>query len=216
MKLTRRQDSKHGGMAQVGSSAVSAVAVIALIGVLLLMFGQRADRVENIDAVAAGTQRAVPMQETSVGMPPIPVAPSPEDHMGAEPGPIVPRGSVQAEPGTAEAKAHTPVDYHGSFTDNEIANAPRGNVVLFNQTFDQYKANGLRDALNAGGWKVTAVDRWNGAVQATTVYYPVGMELEARALMAAFPSIGRIKPAFAGIPSDKLTVIICKDLPTLR
>lgn len=221
MKLTRRQNSKHGGMAQFGSSAISAVAVIALVGVLLLMFGQRADRVAQIDAVAAGAQRDVPMQVASVGAPPIPVAPSPDglgpdDHMGAVPGPIVPRGTVQAEQGTAEAKAKAPVDPRGHFTDEELANAPKAKVVVFNQTRDPYLATGLRDALTAEGWTVTAVDNWNGAIPATTVYYPTGMELQARALMAKFPSIGRIKPAFAGIPSDKLTVIICKDLPTLR
>lgn len=211
-----RPGSKHRGMAQAGSSAVSAVAVIALIGVLLLMFGQRADRVEQLDAMAAGSQRSVPMQETSVEAPPIPVAPGPDEHMGAVPGPVVPRGSVQPEPGTAEAMANEPVDPRGDFTDEQIANAAKGKVVLFNQTRDPYLATGLRDALTAQGWTVTAVDDWTGTIPATTVYYPVGMELQARALMAKFPSVGRIKPAFSGIPSDKLTVIICKDLPTLR
>ncbi|MGQ0844781.1 MAG: LytR C-terminal domain-containing protein [Sporichthyaceae bacterium] len=215
--FTTRRSSTSAGLKQVGSSAVSAVAVIALIGVLLTMFGQRADRVAEIEAVAAGSQREVAAQQTLPdGGAPLPVAPSPEDRMGAVPGPLVPRGSVQPEAGTAEAKLAEPVDVNGRFTDEQLAAAPRADVVLFNQTLDAQKAEGLRTALAAAGWTVKAVDRWNGAVPATTVYYPKGMELEARALMAAFPSIGRIKPAFGGIPTDKLTVIVCKDLPALR
>ncbi len=217
-KLTQRHNStKQGGMAQIGSSAVSGVAVIALIGVLLLMFGQRADHVAELETIQAGSVQPVAAQGVdAAAVAPIPVAPGPDaapgmgpdDHMGAVPGPIVPRGSVP-EP-TAER-----ADPLGSFTEAQVAAAPRGAVVIFNQTYKPSLADGLKRELVAGGWTVSAVDRWNGAVPLTTVYYPKGMELQARALMAAFPSIGRIKPAFGGIPTDKLTVIICKDMPAL-
>lgn len=210
MFKSRRQQAQ-GGLAQVGSSAISAVAVIALIGVLLLMFGQRADRVSQIEAAHTGSQRAVPIQQGApAGQPPIPVAPGPDDQMGAVPGPIVPRGSVP-DPVTEPVE-----DPNGSFTEEQIAAATKSPVVLFNQTYTTERIEGLRQALTTAGWTVPAVDDWSGAVPTTTVYYPKGMELEARALMSAFPSIGRIKSAFAGIPKDKLTVIVCKDLPILR
>lgn len=209
MFSTRRQSKGiHAGIAQLRSSAVSALAVIALIGALLLMFGQRVDRVEQLEAMQAGSQRSVPAQQLVAGQAPIPVAPGPDDHMGAVPGPLVPRGSVP-DPMTPRE------DPKGSFTEAQIAGAAKVPVVLFNQTYSAKRIDGLRGALSAQGWTVPAVDTWHGAIPATTVYFPKGMELEARALMAAFPSISRIRPAFAGIPSDKLTLIVCGDFPIL-
>ncbi|MGQ0468150.1 MAG: LytR C-terminal domain-containing protein [Sporichthyaceae bacterium] len=192
---------------QLRSSAVSALAVIGLIGALLLVFGQRVDRVEQLEAERAGAQQPAG-QQLVAGEAPIPVAPGPDDHMGAEPGPLVPRGSVPDPTTLAE-------DPKGSFTEAEIAGAAKGPVVLFNQTYNTKRVDGLKAALTAAGWTVPATDTWHGAVPATTVYFPKGMELQARALMAAFPSISRIRPAFSGIPSDKLTVILTGDFPIL-
>lgn len=209
MFSTRRQSNGvHAGIAQLRSSAVSALAVIALIGGLLLVFGQRVDRVEQLEATAAGSQQSVPAQQLVAGEAPLPLAPGPDDHMGAVPGPLVPRGSVP-DPTPRE-------DPKGSFTEAQLAGAPKVPVVLFNQTYGTKRIEGLRGALGAQGWTVPAVDTWHGGITATTVYFPKGMELEARALMTAFPSISRIRPAFAGIPSDKLTVIVCGDFPFLR
>jgi hypothetical protein len=92
---------------------------------------------------------------------------------------------------------------------------PKVPIVLFNQTSDPARLTSLQSALVAAGWPVAATGAWKGAVPATTVYYPAGMEAQARALMAAFPSIGRIRPVFGGIPqTKKLTVIICEDRTT--
>lgn len=219
MFSTRRQSKNiHAGAAQrrsahvvssqARSSAVSALAVIALIGTLLLMFGQRVDRVEQLEAIQAGSQQPASGRQLVAGQVAIPVAPGPDEHMGAEPGPLVPRGSVPDPMTLAE-------DPKGSFTEAQIAGAAKGPVVLFNQTYNAKRIEGMRAALGAQGWIVPAVDTWHGAISATTVYFPKGMELQARALMAAFPSIARIRPAFSGIPHDKLTVIVCGDFPIL-
>ncbi len=65
--------------------------------------------------------------------------------------------------------------------------------------------------MRAAGWDVDGIGPWVGKIPMTTVYYPPGMEASARALMAAFPTITRSLPAFPGVPTDELTVIICSD-----
>ncbi|MGW1996637.1 LytR C-terminal domain-containing protein [Embleya sp. NPDC001921] len=87
----------------------------------------------------------------------------------------------------------------------------RGKVVLLDQTKVPTLAERMARRLEAAGWEVSGTDVFRGAVPATTVYHPVGQERQARALAAALPGIGRIKPAFAGIPLHRLTVIVVDD-----
>jgi hypothetical protein len=216
----RRLPGAHrSGLTELGSSAISAVAVIALVAVLLLMFGQRADHLEAVDRVAATDAPSAPAQ------PPLPVAPAPGtgDQADAVPGPIAGNGphekvAPDMAPGMPVSQAVADPTAPGVLPDNQATqvavpyNGPKVPIVLFNQTADPARLSSLQNALVAAGWPVAATDTWKGKVPQTTVYYPVGMVAQARALMAQFPSIGRIRPAFAGIPqSGKLTVIICDD-----
>ena len=82
--------------------------------------------------------------------------------------------------------------------------------MIYDQTRHPATVAALRAALTSRGWDVVGSGPWVGAVPVTTVYYPVGMEAQAKELMAAFPSIPRSRPSFAGVPDDALTVIICK------
>lgn len=93
--------------------------------------------------------------------------------------------------------------------------AERAPVVVFNQTVRRGLAADFRDALVAAGWEVAATDDWRGTVPATTIYYPPGMQDAARALMSQFPAVERIRPAFPGIPTSQLTVILCKEFPEI-
>lgn len=150
----------------LASSALAALAVIVLVGVLILAFGQNGD--DSTD---------------QAGDPPAPsVTPTPQASVTVTPSP-------------------TP----------KAVKAP---VIVLNQTTVSGLAAKVRDQLVAGGWTVTGIDSFRGNVPATTVYYPAGLKAAAKALMAQFPAIGRIMPAFAGISTSQLTVILSKDFPT--
>lgn len=92
----------------------------------------------------------------------------------------------------------------------------RAPVIVLNQTIRVGLAAEFRATLRAGGWKVPGIGDFRGNVPATTVYYPPGLKAAAKALMAQFVEVGRIRPAFAGISATQLTVILGKDFPTSR
>jgi hypothetical protein len=213
--LSRRRElpgANRSGLTELGSSAASALAVMALVAVLLLMFGRRADHLQAVDRVAATDMPTAPASVQS--QPPLPVAPAPGTGEAADavPGPLT---GAQAQatdtpapstdptaPGVVTDAASVAVPYTG----------PKVPIVLFNQTTDPNRMGALQHALVAAGWTVDATDTWHGKVPATTVYYPAGMLKQAKALMAEFPTIARLRPAFSGIPmAGKLTVIICED-----
>jgi hypothetical protein len=87
-------------------------------------------------------------------------------------------------------------------------------VVVLNQTTVTGLAAQFQEELEAGGWTVSGIDDFRGNVPATTVYFPPGLRAAAKALMAQFPQVGRIRPAFPGISTTQLTVILSKDFPT--
>ncbi len=87
-------------------------------------------------------------------------------------------------------------------------------VIVLNQTSVSGLAAAFQAQLEAGGWTVAGIDDFRGNVPATTVYFPPGLRPVAKALMAQFPEIGRIRPAFPGISTTQLTVILSKDFPT--
>jgi len=205
----------RSGLTELGSSAVSALAVMALVAVLLLMFGRRADHLEAVDRVAATDMPTAPASVQS--QPPLPVAPAPGtgDAADAVPGPVTGPQAQATDTPTPSAEVSTP----GVVTDADSVavpyQGPKVPIVLFNQTTDPNRMGALQHALVAAGWTVDATDTWHGKVPATTVYYPPGMLKQAKALMAEFPTIARLRPAFTGIPmAGKLTVIICEDRTT--
>lgn len=171
-----RPSGRGGGsvLSIVASSALAALAVIALVGVLILGFGANGDD----EAVAPTLPRpaaGIPAQPTATATP----------SRTALPGPISTPGAVAKVP-----------------------------VVVLNQTTTTGLAAVFRAQLRAGGWKVPAIGDFRGNVPATTVYYPPGLKAAAKALMAQFFQVGRIRPAFAGISATQLTVILGKDFPT--
>lgn len=159
----------------LASSALAALAVIALVGVLILAFGQNDDE----DPLRVDT---------------------PDSQ-------IAPRPSATSTP----VRAATPSPTATASAPATVTKVP---VVVLNQTTTVGLAAVFRSALRAGGWKVPAIGDFRGNVPATTVYYPPGKKAAAKELMAQFAQVGRIRPAFAGISTTQLTVILGKDFPT--
>jgi LytR cell envelope-related transcriptional attenuator len=86
-------------------------------------------------------------------------------------------------------------------------------VYVLNQTTRRELAAEVAEDIESAGWSIAKVSWWRGVVPSTTVYYPPGHEEAARALSAAFPAIGRVRPRVAPMPDDALTVILCKEYP---
>lgn len=164
----------------LASSALASLAVLVLVGVLILAFGESSD-----DGAGQGAEL----------VPPVTVGPTPQ----ASATPLTPSPTPTATPTVTPTPSPT---------------AARASVIVLNQTGVAGLAARVKERLEAGGWTVTGIDDFRGNVPATTVYYPRGLQAAARALMAQFPEIGRIRPAFSGISTTQLTVILSKDFPT--
>ena len=61
--------------------------------------------------------------------------------------------------------------------------------------------------VRSAGFTVGGVDNWYGAIPSTTVYYPPGMEEQAK-LLADNLGVGRMLPAVAPMAGDRLSLIL--------
>lgn len=171
----------------LASSALATLAVVVLVGVLILAFGE--DSADEAAQIASET----PAQVAT-----------------ATPSPLIgptraPRAESTATPTPTPSPTPTPTPTP------RVEKVP---VVVLNQTTRAGLAAQFQIKLEAGGWTVSGIDDFRGNVPATTVYFPPGLRAAAKALMAQFPQVGRIRPAFSGISTTQLTVILSKDFPT--
>jgi hypothetical protein len=182
-------------MTAVASSALAAVAVLALVGVLILAFGRSGTPTEQ-DARAR--ERAAEPRLTAV----------------PEPAAVVTRPEPTSEP-TSGPTGPSPTPTPSIPTATTVGGPGPGGieVVVLNETKRVGLAAVFRDLLVQGGWTVKRIGDFRGNVPLTTVYYPPGFKAEAEALAARFTQVDRIRPAFPGAPKKRLTVILCKDYP---
>lgn len=189
-----RRGASAAGIA--ASSGLAGLAVFALVGALILAFGENGDA----ETASVGTDLSAELVPLSPGEDPVPLH-------GATPSP-----TEAATPTPTVTATATPTATPGA-TRAATPSTGRVPVVVLNQTPIRGAAATFREVLRAGGWQVPAIGDFRGNVPATTVYYPPGLEAAARALMAQFAPVGRIRPAFAGISTTRLTVILGKDFP---
>src|SRR5512139_2303386 len=93
--------------------------------------------------------------------------------------------------------------------------APVGHleVVVLNQTRRKGLAHEVAQLLRARGWTVVKEGNFRGQVPATTVYYPLGGEAEARAAASALPTTPRVRERFGNLAKNRLTVVVTDDYP---
>ncbi|MCW2784373.1 MAG: hypothetical protein JWP74_890 [Marmoricola sp.] len=84
------------------------------------------------------------------------------------------------------------------------------NVVVFNNSNVKGLAGKTATRAQSDGWNVVATDNWYGAIDASTVYFPPKMK-PAATLLAHDLGIAHVKPAFAPMQLDRLTVILTAD-----
>ncbi len=172
----------------VGASVTAVFGVFALVGLLIMAFGRPVP-----PGGAAAPQR--PTQQPSRPATPSSRPPSP--------GPAATPTLTAPSPVGASA---SPATVPGTPT-------PKGYVAVYNETRHQGLGARVAAEFERAGWRVVRVGNWFGNVPVTTVYYPEGMQEEAFALRDDFPHIGRMRPAFPGVPDNALTVILAKDYP---
>jgi hypothetical protein len=119
-----------------------------------------------------------------------------------------------------EADDETAEDTESEAPDEETAppadpvTAPpelRTPVGILNGTSVTGLAGRAQERLEDGGWSVPAVDTTSREIEATTVYFPPGLEESAEALQAQFPEIVRTAPTEPGLAQDRLVVILAQD-----
>jgi len=83
-------------------------------------------------------------------------------------------------------------------------------VEVFNNSGISGLASSTAARAQGAGWQVVGSDNWYGAIDATTVYYPARLRPHAE-LLAKDLGISHVKPIFAPMRGDRLTVILTAD-----
>jgi hypothetical protein len=196
--LNRPQDEKG----QVLSSLVAVLAVVAIVGGLLVLFGTRGnDSVADSGKPAGRTTPSVTPKPSPKPSAPVSSAPSVEPSAPpSTPASVEPSGQpTSAPPSTAppSAPASIPV-------------TERPAVEVYNNTPRKGLAEDVSVRARQAGWIVTGRDNWHGKIVASTVYFPAGMQAEANQL-ARDLGISRTKDALDNMKKDRLTVILTTD-----
>lgn len=206
--MNRSQDEKG----QVLSSLVAVLAVVAIVGGLLVLFGTRGN-----DSVADGTlptktsPKATPAPSTGAGKP---SATEPADEPSS--GPTAEPTSAPTPTPTPEAPTSAPTpEPSGKPTapptpPASIPASERPAVEVYNNTARKGLAEDVAIRARQSGWIVTGKDNWHGKIVTSTVYFPAGMQAEANQL-AKDIGVGRTKDALPNMKKDRLSVILTTD-----
>lgn len=183
---------------QVLSSLVAVLAVVAIVGGLLVLFGTRGN-----DSVAdEGKPAATPSRTPSTTPPAVtPSEPTLEPTTPAEPTPA-PTTTATTQPTVAPTGVPTPA--------TTVPPSERPAVEIYNNTGRKGLAQAVGGRAQQAGWTVTGADNWHGKIVTSTVYYPAGMQAEA-AQLAQDLGIPRIKDALDNMKKDRLTVILTSE-----
>lgn len=85
--------------------------------------------------------------------------------------------------------------------------SPDATVDVYNNSGITNLAASASEDVRSTGFSVGGVDNWYGAIPATTVYYPPGMEDQAR-LLAESLGVSRQLPAVDPMSSERLSLIL--------
>jgi type IV secretory pathway VirB10-like protein len=81
-------------------------------------------------------------------------------------------------------------------------------VAVLNQATVGGLAARAAAVLEQDGWEVPLVDNASLGVPSTTLYVPSGLEDAAQTFQADFPAVTRARPAFEGLTSGQLTLVL--------
>ena len=183
---------------QVLSSLVAVLAVVAIVGGLLVLFGTRGSD-SAADTPVAKTSSSSPTPKPSTPAPTSAPTSAPTTQPSSEPS-SVPSSAPTSEPAPTTAPS----------TGAPIPPSERPAVEMYNNTSRKGLAEDVSIRARQAGWTVAGADNWHGKIVGSTVYYPPGMQSEA-AQLAKDISISRTKDALPNMKKDRLTVILTTD-----
>ena len=191
--MTRSTDERG----QILSSFVAVLAVVAIVGGLLVLFGTR----------AKDSGAAEPSAQSSTPKP----TPRPASMPGSAPT-SAPTSAPASTPTDAPTTAPTtaPTVAPTSVPSVTLPAAQRPAAEIYNNTDRKGLAQDVANRARQAGWTVTGADNWHGKIIGSTVYYPAGMQAEA-AQLAQDLGVSRIKEALSNMKKDRLTVILTSD-----
>lgn len=192
---------------QVLSSLVAVLAVVAIVGGLLVLFGTRGN-----NSVA---DESKPTDKTTPKTTPKPTGGAPTSAPTSAPvqtPSAKPPTSTPVVPSTAPTSAPTSVPTLAPTAPASIPASERPAVEVYNNTARKGLAEDVAIRARKSGWIVTGKDNWHGKIVTSTVYFPAGMQAEA-AQLAKDIGINRTKDALPNMKKDRLSVILTTDYP---
>ncbi|MEV6282655.1 LytR C-terminal domain-containing protein [Kribbella sp. NPDC051770] len=178
---------------------MAVLAVVAIVGGLLVLFGTRGnDSVADEGKPAASTPSVTPSTTPPAATTPEPTTADPTQ----PPAPVDPTTPTQppAVPATPTTQTSVP----------PVPPSERPAVEIYNNTGRKGLAQAVGGRAQQAGWTVTGADNWHGKIVTSTVYYPAGMQAEA-AQLAQDLGVPRIKDALNNMKKDRLTVILTSE-----
>jgi hypothetical protein len=192
----------QGDKGQVLSSLVAVVAVVAIVGGLLVLFGTRGHESSADEPKTASTPK--PSTKPSGGPSTIIASVPPRKPTTA------PTSAPMTAPTTVASTTEPPATQPPATQPTAIPTAGRPAVEVYNNTPRKGLADQMAGRARQAGWTVSGVDNWHGKVVESTVYYPPGM-VQAANQLARDLGVGRTKPALDNMKMDRLTVILTSD-----
>ncbi|WBQ04266.1 LytR C-terminal domain-containing protein [Kribbella sp. CA-293567] len=202
---------------QVLSSLVAVLAVVAIVGGLLVLFGTRGNDSVADSGQPAGKTTPKPSGGPSASTPVQtgrPAAPVSSVPVSSVPVSSVPTTKPSAPASTPPpVPASTPASEAPSVPPSSPASIPAANrpaVEVYNNTTRKGLAEDVAIRARQVGWIVTGQDNWRGKIVSSTVYFPAGMQAEANQL-ARDIGVSRTKEALPNMKKDRLSVILTTD-----
>ncbi|MGC4942344.1 LytR C-terminal domain-containing protein [Kribbella sp. DT2] len=184
---------------QVLSSLVAVLAVVAIVGGLLVLFGTRGN-----DSVADEGKPAATPSVAPSATPTFAISSEPTHDPTEVP---TPEPTAPVAPTTAATTQPTPAVPTPTVA---VPPSERPAVEIYNNTGRKGLAQSVGGRAHQAGWTVTGADNWHGKIVTSTVYYPAGMQAEA-AQLAQDLGVPRIKDALDNMKKDRLTVILTSE-----
>jgi hypothetical protein len=125
---------------------------------------------------------------------------------------VSPAASAEASPTATPADASPRPTGEDEPTEEPASPSPDPDllvpVVVVNQASQPGLGERAATAIEALGWSVDSVEDASLAVPSTTLYVPPGLEESAAAFQQSFPAVERQRPAFDGLATSALTLVL--------
>ena len=179
--------------------AVQLLAVLGITVVLTAAFALLKGGEDDSTTTALDTPATTASATTSATPTPSPAASGPP-------------AATSAPPPTTAAPPATTAPPSTSATPSTASRKPnRPEVVVFNQSAPDGTGQAAAQLLRDQGWTIFKVDDFRGNVSMTTVYYPSGLEKQARRAARVLPGEVRTREKFSNLSDTRLTLILTDD-----